>query len=343
MSLRIPSFRDINKVVLGLVSLVIVGGMVGGAFAIGTLKLFEDRYAMSGVFSDSGGLKNGAPVRVAGINVGEVTNVAPDYQLGQIIITWEVDSGVHVGPDTRAEIGTATLLGGDYMRLSNTEGGSSYQDLPADERRVPLERTGAPYTVINALSDATRNFNQFDVDAVNNVIQQIGDTIKANQATLPDVVGNLEKLGLAVQARQDQLDALIANGQQVTATLASRDQQLGGLIDQAGALLDALNGRRQQLSELLGSGNQVVNQMADVIEGKRAEIDAILSDLHTTLGAVQRQMPNLNTGLAWAGPTFNELVKVQTGNSFNTAIIGIGPFSLNVLNDFLDELIGPRP
>ncbi len=337
----VPSFRDLNKVVLGAVALVLIGAVVGSAFAVGTLGLFQHRYQMSGVFTDSGGLRSGAPVRVAGINVGSVLDVSPDFEAGQVIITWDVDSGVHVGPDTIAEIGTSTLLGGDFLRLTHTEGGDPLQSRPRTQRRIPVDHTRTPYTVINAVGDATKQLNAIDVGTVNKLVNEVTTSIRDTSATVPGLIDDLAAVGTAVNQRQDQLNSLVANSEKITDALASRNTQLGQLIDQARGLLDALTSRHDQLAQLLGSGSSAAAQAAALIDQKRAEIGAILDDLHQTLGAVDRQLPAVNTGLAYAGPTISALAAVVSPTQFNIAITGVGPASLANLNKVLNSLLGP--
>jgi phospholipid/cholesterol/gamma-HCH transport system substrate-binding protein len=337
----LPSFRDLNKLMVGIVSTVLTGAVIAGLFAVGTLGLLDHTYQVAGVFTESGGLRNGAPVRIAGIQVGQVTDVHPDFQAGQVVVTWKTDHGVHLGPKTRAEIGTATLLGGDFIRLSSTEGGRSLEELPRDDRRIPLERTQVPYTVINAFGDVSQQIQDLDVDTFNDVIHEAADALRRNGAGLPALVDDLATLGRAVDARQAQLDQLIGDGAQLTTTLASRDRQLGRLIQQAGGLLDALNERHDKVASLLGSSSSVATQLADLIQTKRAGINTILDNLHETLGVIDGLMPQINEGLSAAGPTLSALAAVRGDHMFNIQITGIGPASLANLNAILDLLVGP--
>src|SRR5690606_5871730 len=106
---RITSFADMNPFVLGVATLVATAVALVVAFAIVTLGVLEHRYEMSGVFVESGGIRAGDKVRVAGLDVGQVTAVRPDFERSQIVVTWEVDRGVDLGPQTSAEISLATL------------------------------------------------------------------------------------------------------------------------------------------------------------------------------------------------------------------------------------------
>ena len=43
---------------------------VGGAFGVGAFHVFEHTFAITGQFSDAAGVSKGAPVRLAGVQVG---------------------------------------------------------------------------------------------------------------------------------------------------------------------------------------------------------------------------------------------------------------------------------
>src|SRR3546814_15171988 len=130
---------------------------------------------MSAVFSDTGGLKKGDDVRVAGVPVGEVTGVHADFEAGQVIVNVEVDEGIDLGPQTRAEIGAATLLGGYYLGLTGPVEEQFLPELPEAERRIPLARTHTPVSLIGAPGDTTSQ-----IHAIGNAL------INARLRTLPD-------------------------------------------------------------------------------------------------------------------------------------------------------------
>ena len=278
--------------------------MIAGVFAVGTLGLLKHRYEMSGVFTDSSGLRSGDTVRVAGIDVGEVTGVTPDYSQGQIIVTWEVDDDVHLGRNTRAEIAVATLLGGMYLRLSGPVDQPYVQTLPKADRRIPLERTKTPATVAQVLDNATRAVEQVNVTDVNQLLNQLGDLTVDNGQDIGALATDLATVSAAINQRKQQLDQLLTNTQQITATLASRDTELQSLVDNASTLLDVISQRRDELAQLLGSGAQVVVTLSNVIGGHRAQLQAILDDLHATLAVTDAHLPQLDQSLAFLGPTF---------------------------------------
>lgn len=330
---------EFNPIVVGLVSALVIGALIVASFAVGTLGLFKHQYTITAVFNDSSGMKKGSPVKVAGVQVGKVTGVDADFTKGQVVVTMTVSHGVHLGPKTHASIGTATLLGGDQVKLTETTGKPYMEDRSGSGRRIPISRTSVPYTVIAALTDATTKFQQIDVNTLNTLLKESGQTVQEVTPQLPQLLENIGKVGQAVADRDQQLHDLVANGQQISGALASKDQQLVELIDRGNQLLSVLNGQRQQLADSIGTGSDIVKRLGGVLNDKRAQIDGILNDLHATLAVTERQLPNLNTGLAYAGQVFTRLLAVQGATGFNTQVTGIGGAGISSAQDFLCALL----
>lgn len=307
--LRIPSWRDVDQLSLGLATIVVLGSLVTAAFSVGTLDLFSNRYELSAVFPDSGGIKAGNDVRVAGVPVGEITGVHPDFDAGQVILTFEVDDGVDLGPATRAEIAAATLLGGYYLRLSGPVEEPYLESLPSSDprRRIPLERTSSPVSLIGALGDTTTQIQAIDIESVNAVLRQLAGATNRNAEVIPTLIDSVATIGAAVSAREDELRDLVANADTLSGVLADRDEEILTLVDAASVLLDRLQERRDELTTILGAGSEAVVTLTGVIREHRADIDSLLADAHVLLGGIERNTSTINTSLAWAGPLFTLL------------------------------------
>jgi len=105
------SFRDRNPYAVGIVSVLVIAGLTGLAFAVGLFRLLEDTYTVRAEFADAAGLRKGDDVRLAGVKVGRVSGVDVDRSEGRIIVTMHIDTGIEVRDNATAEIALATLLG----------------------------------------------------------------------------------------------------------------------------------------------------------------------------------------------------------------------------------------
>lgn len=324
--LRVPSWRDVNQMSLGIVAIALLGSFVTLAFSLGALDLFANRYELSAVFPDAGGMKVGNDVRVAGVPVGEVTGIDADFQTGQVVISFEVDNGVDLGPNTRAEIAAATLLGGYYLRLSGPVEEPFLETLAEDDdrRRIPLERTNSPVSLIGALSDTTTQIQSIDIDSINTVLRELAGATSRNADVTPELLDSISTIGSAVSAREDELRELVGSASDLTEVLADRDQEILDLVDAATVLLDRLQERRDDLATILGSGSDAVVTLTETIQTHRADIDALLEDSHVLLDRIQANTGVINESLSDAGPLFTLLTAtLAEQGGFNTAVEGV--------------------
>jgi phospholipid/cholesterol/gamma-HCH transport system substrate-binding protein len=162
------------------------------------------------------------------------------------------------------------------------------------------------------LSDTTEQIDVLDIEAVNTVLEQIAGATDRNKELFPTLVQHLNDVGTALVQRDAQLRELVGNGERIASTLGQRDAELVRLVDAAAVLLDTLSQRHDELATILGEGSAAVVALGDVIDEHRRSIDAILADAHVLLDGVDRQIEQVNTGLAYAGPIFELLGNVAS-------------------------------
>ena len=76
-----------------------------------------DGYDLMASFNKIGGVKVGSDVRVSGINVGTVTNLALDPVTFKAELTITIGEEFSFSDDTTAAIASEGLLGGNYVEL----------------------------------------------------------------------------------------------------------------------------------------------------------------------------------------------------------------------------------
>ncbi|GAA3695891.1 MCE family protein [Nonomuraea antimicrobica] len=326
------SFRDRDKHAVGLVSLATLAAVLVGTFLVGSLGLLEGGYTVSGVFTDSGGLRTGNDVRVAGVRVGEVTEVRADYAQGQVVVTWRVDDGVRLGRGTRADITLSNLLGGRYVKLTGAVSPPYLDQLPEARRRIPVQRTGVPTLINDAVKDATRLVERLDTDAVDDLLKELGklDTFKRGRVTrLLDNIGDLSD---TIRKSEPQLQRLLDNGTRIMDVLEKKDAQLGRLVDAVEAMLSELRRRRNELRTLLGDGSDLVRSTTRLITEHEGTLVKVLDDNAAITTRLSGSTERLNSLLAWAGPTFSGLATMGGQGPWLEAIAtGLGPIDPEVL------------
>ena len=296
------------------------------AFAAGQLRLFERGYTMSGVFEDTAGIKKGHDVRVAGVKVGRVTSVEPDFSTGTVIVKWQVNEGIDLGPATRADIQTTTLLGGRYLRLSGPVAQPYMADVPEERRRIPLRRTTVPFTVPQALDSAQNIVGRLDQRSIDTLLTQINTIETPGAQRLRRILVNLRELSRTLNDSFPEVEKLIRNSRTITGTLAAKDEELRQIIASSQVLLQSLVRRRDELAATIGQGNRTVRTLSNVISRNQRELDTLLDNLHLLTTRLAPNMDALNTDFSLLGPTFVQVANLKGNGPWVEGLLtGLGP------------------
>lgn len=104
--------------VIGILCLGYVSIKLGKMEIIG-----GDYYSVSASFNSVSGLKPGARVEVAGVEIGKVDRIALDPKSGdQAVAYLKIKSGVKITDDVIASVRTSGIIGDKFIKL--TQGGS---------------------------------------------------------------------------------------------------------------------------------------------------------------------------------------------------------------------------
>ncbi len=90
---------------------------------LGKMEWFgDDYYTLNARFTSVAGLKNGAPVDMAGVEIGQVADISLDNKRQMAVVRMKIKKGVELADDVIASVKTAGLIGDKYIML--TPGGS---------------------------------------------------------------------------------------------------------------------------------------------------------------------------------------------------------------------------
>lgn len=111
--------RSPVEVIVGifvLVGIVCVGWLT---IKLGKMELLGDHhYVIKARFQSVTGLKVGASIEMAGVEIGKVDQIRLDTQKQVAEVSLKIDKTVELTEDTIASIKTAGLIGDKYIKLS---------------------------------------------------------------------------------------------------------------------------------------------------------------------------------------------------------------------------------
>ncbi|MGC5005063.1 MCE family protein [Streptomyces sp. DT203] len=272
----------------------------------------EDTYRA--VFSDVTSLEEGDDIRVAGVRVGEVQDIAiKDRTLAEVTFTVSRDRPLL--SSTGAVIRYRSLVGSRYVAL--TEGAGDGTRLKPGGV-IPLART-KPALDLNALLGGFKPlFAALSPEDVNQLATEIIKTLQGEGGTVNSLLAHTASLTTTIADRDELIGSVIDNLNTVLGTLDKRDARFSGLLKQLQRLISGLSADRKPIGASLAGIDGLTEATSGLLQDARPPLRddiAGLRDLTGTLNAnektvegVLRRLPNkLNklTGTASYGSWFN--------------------------------------
>ena len=122
-----------SSVEFGVGIFVLIGIICVGYLTVrlGKMELLgDDHYFLTARFQSVAGLKAGAGVEIAGVEIGQVESVSLDYKDFDAFVRLKIKNDVILTDDVIASVKTAGLIGDKYIKLS--PGGSDEILKPGD-------------------------------------------------------------------------------------------------------------------------------------------------------------------------------------------------------------------
>jgi len=114
---------DMNKKNIELyVGLFVIAGVISVGYliiAVGEFRFFQqNQYAVHGYFSSATGLKQGALVEIAGVEIGKVSKISIDKDRLVAKLVFNINGDIELSEDSIASIKTSGIIGQKYIDIS---------------------------------------------------------------------------------------------------------------------------------------------------------------------------------------------------------------------------------
>jgi virulence factor Mce-like protein len=222
--------------------------------------------------------KGSTPVRVKGVEVGNVTKIerGPGGRGVKVTMLVEKGKGVTVYKDARADFRWRTLLGRNlYVDLQ--PGSPSAQKLSASDP-IPTSRTSTQTELDQALDPLDADGRR----AVKTIITEFDKgfgSAKAYKETVRNLGPAVNKLGQGLNSLRGQNDGdlqkAIAGTSRVLGAVASSQVELGDLIDDGSVALGVTAARSQDLRSTLATAPGALNETRLTMARLRQTLDTL--------------------------------------------------------------------
>jgi len=327
-------YRGSNLIRSGFIGLVLIALFISVGLQPQRLVSLATSVSHQALFAEAGGMAPGNDVKVSGVKVGTVSDVA--LHEGKALVTFMVNGNVRLGSDTTAHIRTGTLLGQRVLTLeSDGKGTLRSSDI------IPVSRTGAPYSLTDAVSEFTANTKGTDTAALNKSLDTLSTTIDRLAPQLAPTFDGLSRISRALNERNESLSGLLKSASEVTSVLSQRSEQVNTLILNANELLGVLEQRRYAIVNLLANTSALSQQLTGLVNDNEKELAPALEQLNSVTAMLQKNNDNLGKALAGLAKfQVTQSEAVNNGFFYNAFVANLSP--AQTIQPFIDYIFGFR-
>jgi phospholipid/cholesterol/gamma-HCH transport system substrate-binding protein len=330
-------FRERNPVIIGVVGISVIALMMLGAFRADRLPIIGSGDTYSADFAEIGALKTGNEVRVAGVSVGKVKAI--ELKGNKVRVTFKIDKGTEFGTETGADIRVRTLLGAEFLALTPKGAGQ----LPKGSI-IPVERTIAPYDVVQAFSDLSRTTDRIDVPQLSKALDTLADVSASTPEEFRGAIKGVSDLSRNLAARDDEINTLLTSLKKVSGVLNSRNDELVTLFKDSDVLFRAISERRDSIHRLLVSTQSISTELRGLVKDTRANLKPALNQLDVVTTMLRRNEASLDEALR-TYPAFTRVFAnaLGTGPWFDTYLGGLTNVTAGINQQLSAALNGGTP
>jgi ABC-type transporter Mla subunit MlaD len=253
---------------------------------------FTDRgYELNATFSNAANIRPKSPVRIAGVNVGEVIDVERKGELAAVRFT-VTEEGRPIHDDASVDIRPRIFLEGNFF-LDLRPGSPSAPEI-GDNGSIPLSRTGTAVQldeILTALQSDSRLNLQLLLEGFGTGLTYLPTPVD-DQDQDPEIQGESAATALNRTFEYGESagrDTAIVND----ALRGTTGDDLSKLIAGAGKAFSALADRERQLQELVSN----FDTFSGALASESANLSETIALLEPTLQTANRSLIDLNAAL----------------------------------------------
>jgi len=303
---------------LGVVAIVVFLVVAVGVVALSQLSFGKSTY--TAYLLQSAGLKPKEDVQIAGVLVGAVKSVelatvghcgpGTTPSTNCVKVTFTVDSGVHLGSQTKADVKVATLLGTHLLAITPI-GQGSLQD-----GQIPLAQTTVPFNLQDVLNQGAQTLQAIDAKQLATLLNTMTNELTPSTKIVGPALEGVVRLSTVVANRSGQIGDLLKAARNVTTQLSNSSSDLVALMQQTNLVIQEVTARREAIHLLLVETAKLAQNVNGIITDTKADTGPALAALNGTLAQLRAQDATLRKVLDVMGPAARYLANAAGNGPF---------------------------
>lgn len=278
---------------LALIAGFIILEMLGGG------SFLKKGYRVHGLFKNIQELKVGDPVKLAGVQVGQVERI--NLTNDQVRVTMKLDRDATVRTDSKATIRFTGLMGQNFISLDfGTPNGVKVADgtyLQTAEQPDLSALMGKLDNVASGVQTLTKSFTG---DKIDNLLGPITDFLKENSPRMTAILGNLQTISSQIAEGKGTVgklindEALYVSALNTVSNLQSTSTEVKLTLERARTVVDSAKG----VIDGINAGQGTL--------GKLAKDEKLYNETSTAMTNLREILEKINRGQGSVGQLVND-------------------------------------
>ncbi len=246
--------------------------------------------------TDASAVEPGADVRVAGISVGKVSDIA--IGASTVTVRARIDHTIHVGDQSRIEVRMLTPVGGYAVSLIPLGSRTDHNGV------IPVDRVAMPYSIGDVLQSAPTVTDHVDAATMNANLRQVAQALQANTTSLGTIVNGMNSVAEVLDRQRQQIHQVAALAAEYLQTFNANRGFIFELIGKIDTVLTTYQNNAAGFNyayELLGSALSRLQPLESYYLAHSEEVFAHFRDLRDLITEMRQHL----------GPAIDNLTQLR--------------------------------
>ena len=249
------------------------------AVKVGSLRNVGEEINVKVIVGDAAGLSEGAAVRIAGVQVGQIGTMTVVHDKAELSIM--LAKSAQVREDAKIQVRARSILGEKYLEVTPMS------------KDAPLVADGATIQVSKAQTEIDELVNSLgplvtavDADAVNAAMNRLSSALEEDPERIANMLRDIETiLGNGAEA-SDSLPSLVADTRDTLNSVKGAADDVRPMINQANRIVNKVD-----------EATETLPQMANDLEATLQETRALMADGRALMDQMQSSTESIQTVL----------------------------------------------
>lgn len=298
---RATASRNRRNGIVGLV--VIVAALAATAMAYLNPT---DQNGYTAHLANSGGVRAGDQVRIAGIPVGKVTSIRLDAAV--VEMKFDVERSVVVGSESTLDVKLLTPLGGHYVAL-DPKG-----VIPLGRNVIPPQRVTLPFEVNDIIQAATPLIKEVNGQVIHDTFTEVANAANKYPDAIRDLLRSANALTTSMSKSTNDFHRSLDFANNGLRAMVAGRKQLITLVEQLDILGRAYASKAVDIVEFFGLLNELGRILDRVTVFYGREIAPIVNGLEDITDTLVAHPDRWGQALDGLGQSLSIVMPMLSGN-----------------------------